>query len=77
MRTQSFVRHLSFTLHAALLVAAMLGTTPAPACAADSASTKSALEADPQGWEDILPPADLQGWYPHGASAYQRGLALA
>jgi hypothetical protein len=23
---------------------------------------KSALEADPQGWVDIMPPADLKGW---------------
>jgi hypothetical protein len=63
MHTPSFIRHLSFTLHAALLAAAVLCTTPAPARAADSAPTKSALEADPQGWKDILPSADLQGWY--------------
>ena len=25
--------------------------------------TKSALETDPSGWTDILPPADLKGWY--------------
>jgi hypothetical protein len=31
--------------------------------AADVGETKSALEADPQGWQDILPPADLKGWY--------------
>jgi hypothetical protein len=31
--------------------------------AADSTETKSALEADPQGWKDIMPPADLKGWY--------------
>ena len=28
----------------------------------DSAPTKSALEADPTGWVDIMPPADLKGW---------------
>ncbi len=38
---------------------------------ADTAATKSALESDPQGWQDILPAADLSGWYrvpvpPHG-----------
>jgi hypothetical protein len=35
------------------------------ACRAQSANaeTKSALEADPQGWVDILPAADLKGWY--------------
>ena len=63
MRTFSFTRCLSFTFHAALLAAAALCTTPAPARAADSVLTKSALEIDPQGWEDILPSADLQGWY--------------
>jgi hypothetical protein len=31
--------------------------------AADSAPTASALETDPNGWLDILPPADLKGWY--------------
>lgn len=34
--------------------------------AADAASPgagKSALESDPAGWTDILPPADLKGWY--------------
>lgn len=25
--------------------------------------SRSALETDPKGWADILPPADLQGWY--------------
>jgi hypothetical protein len=31
--------------------------------AADAPETRSALETDPQGWLDILPPADLKGWY--------------
>jgi hypothetical protein len=31
--------------------------------AADAPETKSALESDPQGWVDIMPPADLKGWY--------------
>ncbi len=30
---------------------------------ADSDGTKSALEAESQGWLDILPTDDLQGWY--------------
>ena len=30
---------------------------------AEGPETKSALEADPQGWTDILPGAGLQGWY--------------
>lgn len=30
--------------------------------AAEAAPTKSALESDPGGWIDIMPPADLGGW---------------
>ncbi len=30
---------------------------------AQGAETQSKLENDPQGWVDILPPADLKGWY--------------
>jgi len=30
-------------------------------CSADG-SIKSALEKDPQGWVDIMPPTDLSGW---------------
>src|SRR5712672_1440891 len=30
---------------------------------ADIAETKSALETDPQGWIDILPPSDIKGWF--------------
>ena len=30
---------------------------------AQGAESKSKLENDPQGWMDILPPADLKGWY--------------
>ncbi len=30
---------------------------------AHGAETKSKLESDPGGWKDILPPADLKGWY--------------
>jgi Domain of Unknown Function (DUF1080) len=43
-------------------VVACLFATTFPGFSADSDS-KSALEADPQGWEDILPPSDLKGWY--------------
>jgi len=28
-----------------------------------SEETKSVLESDPKGWTDIMPPADLKGWY--------------
>ena len=31
--------------------------------AADATGTQSALEADPHGWVDLLPAADLKGWY--------------
>jgi hypothetical protein len=30
---------------------------------ARGAETQSALQSDPQGWVDILPSADLKGWY--------------
>lgn len=30
---------------------------------ADLAESRSALEQDPQGWIDIMPGADLKGWY--------------
>ncbi|HEY3322404.1 MAG TPA: DUF1080 domain-containing protein [Planctomycetota bacterium] len=63
MHTQSSIRHSSFALHAVLLVAALLCSASAPVRAADAEPAKSALEAEPQGWEDILPPADLKGWY--------------
>jgi hypothetical protein len=31
--------------------------------AAEGESTKSALEAEPEGWRNIMPGADLKGWY--------------
>lgn len=43
---------------AALLLACLF--VPAPA--ADQPETKSALETDPKGWEDLLPGKDLKGW---------------
>jgi hypothetical protein len=30
---------------------------------ASAAETGSALQSDPKGWVEILPPADLKGWY--------------
>jgi hypothetical protein len=30
---------------------------------ASGAESPSKLESDPQGWEDIMPSADLKGWY--------------
>ncbi|MCG3197259.1 MAG: DUF1080 domain-containing protein [Candidatus Omnitrophica bacterium] len=38
----------------------LTGLMIAPAAAEDP--TPSALEADPSGWEDLLPSADLKGW---------------
>lgn len=46
---------------AAVLVALPLVSLPARA--AETTPTKSALEADSQGWVDVLPSADLKGWY--------------
>lgn len=36
---------------------------PASSHAQNDAATPSALEADPKGWTDLLPGADLKGWY--------------
>jgi hypothetical protein len=33
-----------------------------PAFAAAETESKSALETDPAGWQDIMPPSDLRGW---------------
>lgn len=40
---------------------ALLALAQQPAAFAQE--TKSALETDPSGWTDIMPPADLKGWY--------------
>lgn len=40
------------------MAASILGQVPSLA-----AETPSKLESEPQGWEDILPSADLKGWY--------------
>jgi len=47
----------------AILALSLASQAPCPVAAADSSGAKSALETDPQGWQDILPPADLNGWY--------------
>ena len=44
----------------AVLVAVCWGALRSRAAAEEP--TKSALESDPQGWGDILPPASLDGW---------------
>jgi hypothetical protein len=47
------------TLATSFLVTASL----VQAVPASGAETRSKLESEPTGWMDILPPADLQGWY--------------
>ncbi len=57
------VRWFSGLVVAGLLAVIATWFVPAPARAAEAAASKSALETEPQGWVDILPPADLKGWY--------------
>lgn len=44
-------------------VFALLSTAGLRVRAAEAGAGKSALESDPSGWEDIMPGADLKGWY--------------
>lgn len=60
---QSFVRRSSRSLLAGLLAATATLFAPAPLPAAEAVAGRSALETDAQGWVDLLPPADLKGWY--------------
>ena len=46
----------------ALLVLGLLTFVVSPVRAEDPALTPSALETNPQGWTNIMPPADLKGW---------------
>ncbi len=56
------VAKLSLSIFGAALLLASLA--PANVAAADqSTPTPSALESQPDGWTDIMPPADLKGWY--------------
>lgn len=42
----------------------LMGANPARAADADTTQpTLSALSTDPSGWEDVMPPADLKGWF--------------
>lgn len=52
-------------MHHRIALIALLAFCFAPALLAQEAKpdTKSALESDPAGWTDILPAADLKGWY--------------
>jgi hypothetical protein len=49
--------------HYLILGLCLAAFSVSPQCrAAAGAESPSALETDPQGWTDILPPADLKGW---------------
>jgi hypothetical protein len=57
-------RTLNRTRHVIFEAAALTMLVIACQCqATHGAESPSALEADPQGWVDILPQADLKGWY--------------
>jgi hypothetical protein len=60
MQIKSFVHRCSLWFSVTLLAASALGGA---AWRLQAAESKSALEADPQGWVDLLPPSDLKGWY--------------
>jgi hypothetical protein len=62
MHYRPFARYFSWPFVFSLLAAALCCASPR-ASAADAVESKSALEADARSWTDILPPADLQGWY--------------
>jgi hypothetical protein len=47
------------TIAATMVLIAGLST----AVSASGQETKSKLESEPDGWVNILPPADLKGWY--------------
>ena len=48
---------------AALALIAASGFLFCPLLPAQTTETKSALETDPSGWDDILPSPDLKGWF--------------
>jgi hypothetical protein len=51
----------SFRLFLGLVIVG--GLSNATLRAADAAEGKSLLQTEPQGWQDIMPSADLKGWY--------------
>lgn len=57
----STMRHSSLWLGLAVVLLAPLLNAQLPA--PPSNETKSALESAPQGWQSIMPPAELKGWY--------------
>ena len=60
---KSFVRRSTSPFFAGLLAATVMWLALSSLRAAEGATGRSALETDPQGWVDILPTADLKGWY--------------
>ncbi len=67
MRPQSSllgsVIHRARTAASLFTVAGAVGMVLPRATAADPAVSASALQTDPQGWADIMPPTNLSGWY--------------
>ena len=66
MLMTSPLRHLSTRLTTRALALGLLGLVGfavSPAQAAEATPARSALETDATGWADILPSADLKGWY--------------
>ena len=63
MHKHSVVRCYSLSLVAGLLAAGAWLSVAPRSQAAGAPVGKSALETDPQGWVDLLPSADLKGWY--------------
>ena len=62
-RLTLFRRNTSLALLAGLVSLAAARLLSAQLQGAEAGENKSALEADPQGWVDLLPPPDLKGWY--------------
>ncbi|OHE75081.1 MAG: hypothetical protein A2107_13820 [Verrucomicrobia bacterium GWF2_62_7] len=60
---KSFTRLFSRSLPVTLLAATAIWAASPQLHAAEVAETRSALETDAHGWANILPPADLKGWY--------------
>ena len=51
------------TLRRALAAACVISLTNFCPTSAQGAESQSKLESEPRGWVDILPSADLKGWY--------------
>ena len=61
MQKNSMLSPRTITVAAALVATWLLSSSFQ--LEAQAAESPSALAADPQGWRDILPSADLKGWY--------------